>query len=131
MSLGEGARLDDFVRGPLNEVRRAQFADLAPSANRLDFACTLKDKPAFGVEGWKLEGDVHASNGDVVAAKNVYVKSAELQKAEVHKFDMTPKSELEPQPFSKEVAKAVATPELTTSATFNLKNHAVGATRSP
>ena len=91
----------------------------------------MKDKPAFGVEGWKLEGDVHASNGDVVAAKNVYVKSAELQKAEVHKFDMTPKSELEPQPFSKEVAKAVATPELTTSATFNLKNHAVGATRSP
>ena len=72
---------------------------------------------------------MHASNGDVVAAKNAYVKSAELQKAGLHKFDMTPKSELEP--FSKEVAKAVATPELTKSETFNLKNHAVGATKSP
>ena len=43
---------------------------------------------------------MHASNGDAVAAKNAYTKSAELQKGAVHSFDLAPKSALDPQPFA-------------------------------
>lgn len=107
-----------------------RYADIAPSANRLEFARSLKDKPALNVEGWKLEGDVHASNGDNVAAKNAYMKAAESQKGEM-RFDRTPKSELELRAFPKEVPKASAVPEITKSEPLIVKNRAVGVTKGP
>lgn len=121
----ENAPTRVLTKAELATANNAQhYADLAPAANRLEFARTLKDKPAFGVEGWKLEGDVHASNGDTVAAKNAYTKSAELQKGGM-RFDRTPKSELELQPFSKEAAKAAATPGITKSEPLVAKKSAV------